>query len=1077
MKRQVFMKSMGAASLPSCLACLALAATFAAQAGGKPRRQFLFDLGRSNSIVRPGWTQVTEQTVYTKESGFGWERPAAASFDDPLDVRESFKPTHPHWAGPVHNDVLRDGVEDARPLVFLADVPSGRYLLSTTLGRYTKPRHDLNVTCNGVILATNVDAWGHVWGSQGGVPTRTVAAVVDVTNGHVRLEFDCAAVQPDRWKEYSEREPQGGQWWFLGENKNSVLGIRLLPWVPPRLRLEPLAMTEPSRPGRYDRLIGSLRTGVLRDAMTAFNSGQTTQAIAVAESFQPRSIEESIELGSLLDGLAGSMSVEDREVELRLVRRTEETWRGILRSLEANHGPAGGDTRPNDDRARDDILCLAQWRAEAAQRQRMSLEHVGLLAYGWAYRKTGLRSYDRYWNAYDFAGFLTPEDPLHWKGRLLRGRMARWCWAEGHYRNARELSDREFAALKSAYPSHPLVRLYTGERVPSRFAYTCPAPNAPEWARLQHEALARYLDLIHYWVERRQADNGELGGGWGDDVEILRGWLPAVLAIDDPIARRGLRRLADGIWNSGEITNGFSREVQDVEHGAEPVSDTQPLMGLVDYGDPRYLERCLETMACMRDVWTATNAHGHRHFRSHHFSATEVATRPPKDADVALNGRAANPGLMPLWYARHPGVEQLLGEWVRAWIEDAFRTNQGKPAGFVPGSIRFEDDRFGGHAERWWETRDYFADFETPDYTATLYNHMAGLFGVSGDGFWMRSLHATTAAAQTQHTHPQNTTTKGTAPWAAQVSDADSLAEVMGKWRLLAGQTDHDPFLARRGSPYQRYLLGGGLEALTTDLRQIIAALSANIEISTSEVLFTDRVSLPGNEVLFEMMTGSLGVATYWPMHAVTWEDTGGNVAILVEHASATELGVQLFSFADGPRNIRARLWRLAPGQYAQRLGHGDRDPFETRLVVHERGQSLHLTLPPRQLARLDLRQLEPAPAPPRFQPDLALSADAIAFDGPVRVGQPVTLRLTVHNIGSAVAPATEGELFAGAERVTTVRWPALEAPLDFRARHATAEATWIPRRSGPQDLTLVVRERQGLYSGNNRWNLRVASQ
>ena len=1048
--------------VPPLIATFIMVALMASGQTAEPRRAFQFDMGTATSVVRPGWAQVTHQTIYSAALGFGWERPAEASFDDPIGVKEAFKPAHPHWAGPIHNDVLRDGVEDAGPLTFLADVPPGRYWVSVTVGRYTKPRHDLNIRCNGVSLATNVDAWGHIWGSHGGVPTRTVTAVMEIPAGVTRFDFTCAEVRPDRWKEYSDKEPQGGKWWFLGENKNSVLGIRLMPWFEPRLKLMAMgtntAATQP-----YDRLVGLLHHDSLRRAMKSFNAGNVSNAVALAEAFKPASIDEGVEWGSLLDGLAGSMSVEDRDVELRLIRAAESAWRRVLEQL------------PVERRESDDRFWLATWRAESALRHRMALEHVGMLAYGWAYRKTGLRSYDRYWNAFDFCGALAPEDPMHWKGRLMRGRVARWCWAEGHYKNGLDLAKVEFAALRQVYPSHPLVRLYSGEKVPSRFAYRCPDPEAPEWARLQHEAFARYLNLIHYWVERRQADNGELGGGWGDDVEILRGWLPAVLAIDDPIARRGLCHLADGIWNSGEITNGFSREVQDVEHGAEPVSDTQPLMCLVEYGNPIYLERCLETMAAMRDVWTTTNAHGHRHFKAHHFSATEVNARPPKDVDVALNGRAANPGLLPLWYSRNPGVEQLLGEWVGAWIEDAFRTNQGKPAGFVPGSIRVADERFGGHAERWWQTRDYFADFETVDYTATLYNLMVGMFGATGDDAWMRCLRATTEAVHQQHTAPQNTTTTGTAAWAAQVSDSESLADVIGKWRAQTGDRGFDAFLARRGSPYQRYLIDGQLEALNTELRKIITALSANIEMSTSEVLFTDRVSLPGNEVLFEMMTGSLGVATYWPMHAVTWEKTGGDVAVLVEQTSSTELTAQLYSFSATPLNIIARLWRLAPGEYSQQLSRGDAVLSDSKPSVTERGQPLALVLPARQTLRLRLRQLSTAAEQPARRPDLALGPDAIVVDGPLIAGQPTTLRLTVHNVGSAAAMASQGELFADSGRIATVSCPALDAPLDFRACRAVIEVPWTPSRAGSHELRLVLREREGVFSGNNQWRTTVS--
>jgi len=50
---------------------------------------------------------------------------------------------------------------------------------------------------------------------------------------------------------------------------------------------------------------------------------------------------------------------------------------------------------------------------------------------------------------------------------------------------------------------------------------------APQWAVKQHEAMQRMLKIIYWWVNERQEANGELGGKYGDDVEILRWWLPA----------------------------------------------------------------------------------------------------------------------------------------------------------------------------------------------------------------------------------------------------------------------------------------------------------------------------------------------------------------------------------------------------------------------------------------------------------------------------------------------------------------------------------------------------------------------
>lgn len=56
---------------------LVLLTTGANGQSAAPHRAFHFDMGTAASVVQTGWTQVTLQTVYSKESGYGWERPAA----------------------------------------------------------------------------------------------------------------------------------------------------------------------------------------------------------------------------------------------------------------------------------------------------------------------------------------------------------------------------------------------------------------------------------------------------------------------------------------------------------------------------------------------------------------------------------------------------------------------------------------------------------------------------------------------------------------------------------------------------------------------------------------------------------------------------------------------------------------------------------------------------------------------------------------------------------------------------------------------------------------------------------------
>ena len=1009
-------------------------------------KEYQFDMGTASSPLEAGYHRVSADTVYNQTRGFGWDRAAQADFDVEKEVPPELRATHPNHVSPVGDSVLCDGVEDDSEIRFAVDVPPGKYWCCVIVGGYKSPRHDLSVSINGSLVAENIDAWGGIWGSQGGTPSKSVATISEPVDGQLRFTFDYVRPNTDRWKEYTTQAPEGGKLWYLGENRNSVLAIRIRPHVEPPIRIE------------NGKIIGDLSCPPLQDAVDAFNNGRLEQSIALTRDFRPEDLDSLAAKGWLLDTITGSMAVEDRTLEIDLMEESIAVWESVLEKIESisSDGEPGVGARSPRISSLPALSTQARSRLESAYRYRQALVYINMYNYDWAKKKTGLNCYHRYWAAYDLCGPFVPDDSLYFKSHLVRGRVAYWNGREGGWKHCFDLARGHFDTLRSEFPDHPLVRIYSGEKVPSKPQYDkTNAPRAPEWASLQREAVLRYMDVIRYWVENRQAENGELGGGWGDDVEILRTWAPAVLAVNDPIARQGLTKIAEGVWDSGEVADGYSREVGDVEHAAEPISDTQPLMCAVDYGNPIYIERCMATMKCMRDVWTGINEFGHRHFRSHFYSASQVDDAEPRAADVALNGRAAKPGLWVAWYNRHPAVCDLIGEWCQAWIEDALRTDNGKPKGFVPGSVRFSDDRLGGYGENWWETLGYFSNFETVGYTSTLYHNMFGMYALTGDEGYMSALHETADAVIEERVNPTENLVRGSRAWAARVCDHPGLVDVLEKWRLHTGDRTYDGYLGTAGSPYMRYLIAGQVQPLLDSLNEVIEALSTNLELSTSEVLFTDRVSLPGSGILFEMMTGGVGNPTYYPLHGVTWENTENQIAALVEKNEKHLLALQVYSFFAEDRETFIRPWRLEPGRYTLKVDEITEDQrapdfVDQEINLLEQGQRLSVVLPANCLVRIELAQVEAAPKPSDPLPDLALGPDAIrVLEPPLKTGQPNRLRISVHNIGSASTEDFSIGLYDGGRQVASLGFGGIQAPLDLEPKISFMDTEWIPLKSG----------------------------
>ena len=53
------------------------------------------------------------------------------------------------------------------------------------------------------------------------------------------------------------------------------------------------------------------------------------------------------------------------------------------------------------------------------------------------------------------------------------------------------------------------------------------------WVGAQRKAVVGMLSVLRFWCQKRQAADGQLGGGWGDDVEVWRNWTPILLGFRD----------------------------------------------------------------------------------------------------------------------------------------------------------------------------------------------------------------------------------------------------------------------------------------------------------------------------------------------------------------------------------------------------------------------------------------------------------------------------------------------------------------------------------------------------------------
>src|SRR2546425_518920 len=146
--------------------------------------------------------------------------------------------------------------------------------------------------------------------------------------------------------------------------------------------------------------------------------------------------------------------------------------------------------------------------------------------------------------------------------------------------------------------------------------------------------------------------------------------------------------------------------------------------------------------------------------------------------------------------------------------------------------------------------------------------------------------------------------------------------------RELSGDRRFDPFLLATGRPYVRYRLTLDRNLLVEDIeRTMNQHLRERWPHMTSEGVLTDRIGYNPRTVSY--MTGALPEFDYqgFPHQAVTYTGTGRDFAAVVEAATAKELRVVYYSFADRPRRVALRPWKLEPGaRYRVTAGGASRE-------------------------------------------------------------------------------------------------------------------------------------------------------
>lgn len=986
---------------------------------------FHFDFGSRSSPLMQLYTGITSTTQYSTERGYGLLGPAEEFSVTPRMLTE----VNPNvlqrkWVYEEYsNDLTVDGIRSEDLVSFRVDLPNGTYRMVLWLGDLEKGIYSMNISINDEWLIEGADAFHTVHRSayfeyqpnprdpekkylNYGMPhpyylefNVTEGFVVVNVSGNDSEYWDLLAQEKRKepassylsWMSTGTIKKSKGQepWKYIGGpfTNASVLGLDIhpIPDLPLNGELGEL---------EADHDIDSVQ---VMNGVSAANAGNLEGAfhhwkLAMEEDLGGRNMLARSQLGMIL---AGSLGL-DREIDI--LPLVEED---LIRNTDQRGDPAHRE--------------LFTW-VDIANRG-LHFEFNRTTYAGDGVKKGHFLEANKAFVLLDQIPEISPLFPKIrlWAARCLMNLDPhRWTSASG---TALEIME----GLRHLDPDNVYIRMYLDTTRDDPPTWEIPTPvisttgvydnwtlrdynsgfeGAPVWASLIHEELGWLYDVTDWWVEERMQENGYLGGGWTDDVEMigLFGFDALISEGADDLSLEGAGRFVDGMLSSGQVNMelGFSEAFADVEHTAELTGDSLPMMIAVDFGNPKWIEFSMKTAVLMRDLWMGENERGWFQFRSNYLSATRVGAGGQAE-DSWINFRAVLPALWAWWYSNDPAVEELIVDWADSWVNAALSTDKDKPMGIIPAGIGWPDGEIGGHNSPNWYTAAHPSgsvnyDWAPQKYKSYITTLLETAFDATRNLTFLEPLRLEAVIAKEYIDEPVMDPVIGSRSWAGKVLGQKAIDTYHG---LL-----------------DKYQLPGSSPSSTLWRPQTVVESCENgynyirkcYPLMTTEASATDRVLFVGVINPFQIFTGgSVGGALLAPQF--TYSGLERDFAAMVRDANAVSANISIYGFFEGDREAALMPWALEiGGSYSLELGpdedgNGIMDSVKTRSTFNylTRGQKILFNLTGDAEYLLSVKRIiEGSGLRPRM-PDPAFDLeDEVIIDK-----ENGTVTIKVHNIGS----------------------------------------------------------------------------
>jgi len=1008
----------------------------------------LFDMGTPDSPVQPGFTRVAPGDAYSPAKGYGFEAPPSkadfltydmTSHSDltpmPYPLRQSIYGT---------DDLTADYVADKR-VVFRADVKPGKYDVITVVG-HMFPAFHVYVKVNGKEVLTDADiftyhhyrrghrddqalgGWHKAWSVTDAKDGKIVVeAYGDETAGKRDVSFMTVVEIP------GDEPPWETEYYVSGPFKEAgLMSVVIVPHTDPPILFA------------GDKLKAAADCPTeLASVVNAFNKGDVEQAKTILAAITNPKLQFG--KGIIYMALAGTPLL-------------DEDWEMLDAARAAFDAAAKAD--PSNYSAR--VL-------------RSQCDHffAGINVFVDRRNVTGteVSATGRFHRVHMLHRQFPPNHPFYLKALVYKGRMFRalvpFVKCAKSWEGLLALEE-----VEKKYPDNRYVKLFLHEEWSADdWPFNeYPSPEGtPAWADALRRAFAQGIDFGDWWADHGQAEDGAIGGGWTDDVEVMPFW--GLLSMIDPSAMPKcvamLDKFTEGLWNSPYIDRDrvFEPQFADAEHSAEPTGDGLNYLIGAKYGHPLWIERNMIHAKLNKNLLTGFNPQGMRLYRSGDMSASRYASNhDPADQQyqnedaICLRAFRSAPWLV--WYNANPGALELLLEKADACHAVSMGVEGGKPRGIIPNAVMW-DGRPGGHKDghgnRQGDNGGYAgawylggAEGRWPGIYMSHYNNLLiSAFVASGDRKYIDPFYAQYEFIKKMHPDSKfddfSDAEIGSDEWVsnALLAGKTKLILALTQIRMLTGDKTFDNLLMARATGWARYNLTGDRQAVVNDMKKIEDGLKWRWPHMTTEASQTDRIAYYPQMVSFYLGADAHSIFEGLPLMAVTYTGAGKHFAGLVERSSLKALKVHLYTFYDRERKIGIRPWLLEPGaEYALKYGIDNDDDGEIDKVLEEkaftleaRGMQVELNVPQRKTTTVEIVQTKaPQGAVDSVPPDLAICPEDIRF---IRIPprDDNEIDICVHNVGGAAANDVIVEVYlmkpdARPELIETGIISCIEAPL-----------------------------------------------